>query len=158
MYTYILDKSFRMSTRTTRERLNEFCRFVMYLYGPHYLRHPTSSDIQQLFTHHLNVHVFLGMLESLYYMHWRWNMCPNAYHGQSIKGKYYYSTVLLERRWTKYKFGYYLVNEVYPEKERKDIEWVFWAPKRRSQILCHNINISWSRNHDRGDVYVYHIT
>ncbi|CAI9285524.1 unnamed protein product [Lactuca saligna] len=35
-----------------------------------------------------------GMLGNLYCMHWKWSMCPNAYHGQYTKGNYNYPTVV----------------------------------------------------------------
>lgn len=91
-----LDESFRMSGRTIRKNLHEFCILVLSLHGPQYLHHPTSSDIQMLYAHHVNVHGLHTMLGCLDYMHWRWNLCPNAYHGNYTKGNYHYSTVVLE--------------------------------------------------------------
>lgn len=53
-----LDENFRMFARTTWKALHEFCRYVMSLYDPWYLHHPTSSDIQKLYAHHVNVLFF----------------------------------------------------------------------------------------------------
>ncbi|XP_023768360.1 uncharacterized protein LOC111916947 [Lactuca sativa] len=91
-----LDESFSMSARTARDSLHEFCIDVMSLYGPRYLRRPTTCDIQQLYAHHGNVHGLPRMLGSLDCMNWRWNVCPKAYQGQYTKGNYHYPTVVLE--------------------------------------------------------------
>ncbi|KAI3508277.1 hypothetical protein L1887_23283 [Cichorium endivia] len=199
------DEYFQMSERTARESLEEFCRCVVYIYGPRYLRKPTFSDVQTIYAHHAHVHGFTGMLGSLDCMHWEWGGCPTAWHGQYTRGDKGHPTVVLEAAasqdlwiWhayfgspgsnndiniyqmsplfdnvcngsapylpfqvngTTYKYGYYLVDGIYPEhavvvkplscpvdpkrvkykvaqeRARKDIERAFGALKKRWHIL-----------------------
>ncbi|KAL4592541.1 hypothetical protein LXL04_005541 [Taraxacum kok-saghyz] len=180
-----LDESIRMSARVARESLDIFCDFVLIMYKPRYGREPTRNDIRQLYAHHAQVHGFPGMLGSLDCMHWRWNGCPSAWHGQYTKGQYGYPTVVLQAaasqdmcsdfytkihngtapdssftlRGTQYRFGYYLVDGIYPERSifvktlaypddpqrqkykraqeraRKDIERAFGVLKKRSDRI-----------------------
>ncbi|KAI3509156.1 hypothetical protein L1887_24191 [Cichorium endivia] len=199
------DEYFQMSERTTRETLEEFCRCVIEVYGPRYLRKPTFSDVQALYAHQANVHGFPGMLGSLDCLHWSWTTCPSAWHGQFTRGDKTHPTVILEAvasqdLWiwhaffgapgsindinvlnmsplfdgfcngsapdcpfqvngTTYKYGYYLVDGIYPEyavlvksltcpgdakrikfkaaqeRARKDVERAFGVLKKRWQIL-----------------------
>nr|XP_043611956.1 uncharacterized protein LOC122583637 [Erigeron canadensis] len=43
------DENFEMSARVLRESLAKFCKGVIDIYGPTFLRRPTSSDIQRLY-------------------------------------------------------------------------------------------------------------
>lgn len=95
-HLYELDESFRLSAHTTWESLRGFCIIILHLYKAHYFHRPTCSGIQQFYAHHANLHGFPGMLGILDYMHWRWSICPNAYHGQYTKGNYHYATIILE--------------------------------------------------------------
>ena len=201
-----LDETTRMSARVARESLDLFCDLVLIMYKPRYGREPTRNDIRQLYAHHAQVHGFPGMLGSLDCMHWRWNGCPSAWHGQYTKGQYGYPTVVLQAaasqdmwfwhsyfgapgshndlnilnssdfytklhngtapdssftlRGTQYRFGYYLVDGIYPERSifvktlaypddaqrqkykraqeraRKDIERAFGVLKKRFAILA----------------------
>ncbi|XP_023736868.2 protein ALP1-like [Lactuca sativa] len=196
-----LDESFRMSARTARDSLHFFCKTVIQFYGPKYLRKPT----RKLQAHHASVHGFPGMLGSLDCLHWAWENCPTAYHGQFTRGDHGHPTVVLEAvasqdMWiwhaffgspgsindinvlnrspifnniydgsapdssfqvhgTPYKYGYYLVDGIYPEyvvfvksfstphgsrrkkfkraqeRARKDVERAFGALKKRWFIL-----------------------
>lgn len=54
-----------MYGRVVRESLEEFCRCVVAIYGPRYLRKLTFTDVQSLYVNHANVHGFLGMLGRL---------------------------------------------------------------------------------------------
>lgn len=65
-----LVENLRMSARIARESLHKFCKYVIRLYGPRYLRKPICSDIQQLYVHHTNVHGFPKMLGNLDFLHW----------------------------------------------------------------------------------------
>nr|KAJ0215707.1 hypothetical protein LSAT_V11C300124880 [Lactuca sativa] len=60
----------------------------MKLYRDIYLRHPTKSDVEQLYSAHQAKHGFPGMLE--------WENCPNAWCGQFTRGDHGVPTVILE--------------------------------------------------------------
>ncbi|KAI3700667.1 hypothetical protein L2E82_45304 [Cichorium intybus] len=200
-----LDESIRMAERTSRETLQYFCETVIHLYQGRYMRAPTPNDIRQLYAHHGHVHGFPGMLGNVDCMHRRWDMCPNAWHGQYTKGNYGYPTVVLQAaasqdlwfwhsffgepgsnndinvlnssdlyddlykgtapdssfilRGIEYRYGYYLVDGIYPEhsvlvktltcpsdpqrkrfkraqeRARKDIERAFGVLKKRFHII-----------------------
>ncbi|XP_023762538.1 uncharacterized protein LOC111911000 [Lactuca sativa] len=183
-----LDRSFRMFARIAQDSLHFFCKTVIQFYGPKYLRKPTRNDILQLQAHHASVHGFPGMLGSLDCLHWAWENCPTAYDGCITRyvdlacffgspGSINDINVLnrspifnniydgsapdssFQVRGTPYKYGYYLVDGIYPEyvvfvksflaphgsrrkkfkraqeRVRKDVERAFGALKKRWFIL-----------------------
>ncbi|KAI3741293.1 hypothetical protein L1987_58965 [Smallanthus sonchifolius] len=91
-----LDENIKIAKKTTRICLYKFCKCIINIYGPKYLRKPTSSDIQKIYKHHEEVHGLLGMLGSLYCMHWEWSNCPNAWRGQYMRGDHPAPTIMLE--------------------------------------------------------------
>nr|KAJ0209714.1 hypothetical protein LSAT_V11C400170760 [Lactuca sativa] len=78
-----LDEYLKMFERT------EFYRDI-------YLRHPTKSDVEQLYVAHQAKHGFPGMLGSIDCRHWEWANCPNAWRGQFTPGDHEVPTVILE--------------------------------------------------------------
>lgn len=71
----------KMSERTVQECTYLFCEYVIELYRDIYLRHPTKSDVEQLYVAHQMKHGFPGMLGSIDCTHWEWENCPNAWRG-----------------------------------------------------------------------------
>lgn len=69
---------------------------MIQIYGTRYLRRPTWSDIQQIYDWHEEKHSFPGMLGSLDCMHWEWENCPTAWHGQYQRGDHRHPTIMLE--------------------------------------------------------------
>ncbi|XP_052623592.1 uncharacterized protein LOC128128870 [Lactuca sativa] len=133
-----------MSARIARDSLHFFCKTVIQFYSPKYLRKSTRNIILQLQAHHASVHGFPGMLGSLDCLHWAWENCPTAYHGCITRyvnlacffgspGSINNINVLnrspifnniydgsapdssFQVRGTPYKYGYYLVDGIYPE-------------------------------------------
>ncbi|XP_057811566.1 uncharacterized protein LOC131025795 [Salvia miltiorrhiza] len=70
------DEYMRIEETTSSECLSKFFRVIVQLFGPKYLRRPTFTNCQRLLALHKEKHRFLGMLESLYCMHWSWKNCP----------------------------------------------------------------------------------
>ncbi|GKB93289.1 ALP1-like protein [Tanacetum coccineum] len=101
------------------------------------MRKPTVTDIEKLYRHHEEKHVFSGMLGKLDCTYWEWFGCPYAFKGQyvthdhgsnpficykllcrKIYGYDMLSLVLLGRTTTpivSYPSGYYLIDGIYPE-------------------------------------------
>ncbi|XP_052621824.1 uncharacterized protein LOC111914700 [Lactuca sativa] len=120
-----------MSERTGRDCTYLFCEYVIELYRDIYLRHPTKSDVEQLYVAHEAKHGFPGMLGSIDCTHWEWANCPNAWRGQFTRGDHGVPTVILEAAvsndlWeapdmsyvvngNEYKYGYYLGDGIYPK-------------------------------------------
>ncbi|XP_022031153.1 protein ALP1-like [Helianthus annuus] len=80
------DEYLGMSARTARESLTHFCKGVIELYGPAYLRRLTWSDLQRMYDVHEHVHGFPGMIGSIDCMHWKWEQCPTAWRGTHTRG------------------------------------------------------------------------
>ncbi|GJV11461.1 hypothetical protein Tco_1353002 [Tanacetum coccineum] len=51
-----LDEYLQMGTTTSRLYLEHFCRYVMEIFGPEYLRKPTITDIEKLYVFHEEKH------------------------------------------------------------------------------------------------------
>ncbi|XP_023764785.2 uncharacterized protein LOC111913293 [Lactuca sativa] len=90
------DEYLKMSERTGRDCTYLFCEYVIELYRDIYLRHPTKSDVEQLYAAHEAKHGFPGMLGSIDCTHWEWANCPNAWRGQFTRGDHGVPTVILE--------------------------------------------------------------
>jgi hypothetical protein len=89
-----LDEYIRMGKSTILEIVNQFTRTIIAIYGATYLRQPNSEDIFSLL--HVPEHRgFPGMLGSLDCMHWEWERCPTALHGQ-YRGHFKKPTIILE--------------------------------------------------------------
>jgi hypothetical protein len=89
-----LDEYIRMGESTILEIVNQFTRTIVIIYGATYLRQPNSEDIARLL-HVAEERGFLRMLGSLDCMHWEWERCPTALHGQ-YRGHFKKPTIILE--------------------------------------------------------------
>ncbi|GKA73759.1 hypothetical protein Tco_0780061 [Tanacetum coccineum] len=65
-----LDQYLQMGTTTARKSLQMFCKAIMELYGEEFLRNPTYTEMEKLYTYHEEKHGFPGMLESINYTDW----------------------------------------------------------------------------------------
>nr|KAJ0207515.1 hypothetical protein LSAT_V11C500229770 [Lactuca sativa] len=85
-----------MYERTGWECTYLFCEYVIEFYRDIYLRHPTKSDVKQLYVVHQAKHGFPWMLCSIDCTHLEWANCPNAWRGQLTRGDHGVPTVILE--------------------------------------------------------------
>ncbi|OEL29520.1 hypothetical protein BAE44_0009460, partial [Dichanthelium oligosanthes] len=70
-----LDAEMQMSSTLVLRSLKRFVRTVVHLFGPRYLRAPSPRDVKLLLQEGER-RGFLGMLDSLDCMHWKWKNCP----------------------------------------------------------------------------------
>lgn len=89
-----LDEYVRIGESTALLTLRKFCTGVIEVYGPEYLRPPTTQEVQKLLEENAK-RGFPGMVASIDCMHWTWKNCPVALHGQ-YQGKEGKPTVVLE--------------------------------------------------------------
>nr|GEV66311.1 hypothetical protein [Tanacetum cinerariifolium] len=80
-----LGEYLQMSTKTSRLSLDNFCTFVMKIFGPVYLRKLMITDVVKFYLHHKEKHEFLGMLGRLDCPDWEWFGCPYAHKGQYVR-------------------------------------------------------------------------
>ncbi|XP_047942805.1 uncharacterized protein LOC125189585 [Salvia hispanica] len=78
----MFDEYLQMGETTSLEVLRQFCKGMREVFGPEFLRKPTSDECQRLLDMHGAVHSFLGMMGSIDCMHWEWKNCPVAWKGQ----------------------------------------------------------------------------
>jgi hypothetical protein len=88
------DEYLRISEDTTIESVHRFCKVMIHVFGPTYLRAPNEQDISRLLGENA-ARGWPGMLGSVDCMHWRWKNCPKAWHGQYC-GKSHDPTIILE--------------------------------------------------------------
>jgi len=90
------DEYIRIGESTSIECLHKFCRSIVEVFGPQYLRKPNQDDIQRLLQLHSEKHGFVGMLGSIDCMHWAWRNCPTAWKWQYTRGDHGHPTIMLE--------------------------------------------------------------
>ncbi|XP_047942806.1 uncharacterized protein LOC125189586 [Salvia hispanica] len=121
-----------MGETTSLEELRQFCKGMREVFGPEFLRKPTSDTCQRLLDMHGAVHSFPGMMGSIDCMHWEWKNCPVAWKGQFTTGSNNDINVLQSSPLfndecrgegpeisfvandTQYRWGYYLADGIYP--------------------------------------------
>ncbi|XP_065859533.1 uncharacterized protein [Euphorbia lathyris] len=90
------DEYIRIAECTALECLEKFCRAIIEVFGPVYMRRPNAADVHRLFQMHEETHGFPGMLGSLDCMHWAWKNCPVGWKGQYTRGDHGIPTIMLE--------------------------------------------------------------
>nr|XP_040256233.1 uncharacterized protein LOC120973963 [Aegilops tauschii subsp. strangulata] len=103
--------------------VDDFCKAVLAVFGPEYLREPTAADTEKLLAINAGM-CFPGMLASIDCIHWKWNTCPFAWQGQ-YKGhrslvfarlaEGHSPEVNFEINGHHYNKGYYLADGIYPQ-------------------------------------------
>jgi hypothetical protein len=72
------DEYLRIGEDTTMEFVRRFCKAVIRIYGPKYLRAPNEENMVRLMAQN-EVRGWPCMLGSIDCMHWNWKNCPKAW-------------------------------------------------------------------------------
>lgn len=77
----LIDEYARMSESTCLEFMYRFCKTVIAMFGPEYLREPNATDTTRLLAKNA-IRGFLGMLGSIDCMHREWKNYHSAWQSQ----------------------------------------------------------------------------
>jgi hypothetical protein len=77
--TYATDDYVCVGESTTLKCLRRFVVAIVEVFGPQYLRLSNEQDTTKLIAIGAR-RGFLGMLDSIDYMHWGWKNCPTTWH------------------------------------------------------------------------------
>ena len=77
----LIDEYVRMSGSTCLDSLYKFCRVVIVVFGPEYLRKTTLEDTARLLAMNTS-RGFPGMLGGIDCMHWERKNRPSTWQGQ----------------------------------------------------------------------------
>ena len=75
--TNVVDEYLRLDVSTTIESLKRFVKSIVEIFEDQYLRRPNSIDISRLMMI-VDQRGFLGMLDNIDCMYWKWKNCPIA--------------------------------------------------------------------------------
>jgi hypothetical protein len=89
-----VDEYVRIGESTARKTLRHFCRAVIDVFGPTYLRKPNAADVARLLQQGEDCG-FPGKLGSMDCMHWPWRNCPTSWKGQ-FTGRNKHPSLILE--------------------------------------------------------------
>jgi hypothetical protein len=89
-----VDEYLRILETTAMMSLKLFAQAMVSLYSDTYLRSPTKHDVARLLADGES-RGFLGMLESIDDMHWKWKNCSTAWRGM-YSGHKHEATIILE--------------------------------------------------------------
>lgn len=81
----LIDEYVQMCESTGLESMYRFCRAVIAVFGPEYLREPTTADTTRLLSMNAS-RGFSGMLGSIDCMHWKWKNYPCTCHSCMLDG------------------------------------------------------------------------
>ncbi|GKE37600.1 ALP1-like protein [Tanacetum coccineum] len=121
-----LDEYLQMSKRSSRVSLDHFCKSVMEMFGPKYLRKPTVTDVAKLYRHREEKHEHPRMLGSLDYL-WIWHAFFGVVGSNNDINVLYQSPLFNDLKTRRaleipfvangvtYPWGYYLVEMIYSE-------------------------------------------
>jgi hypothetical protein len=85
----------KLGKTTVIECLEYYCSGIIECFRDEFLHHPTVADTQHLLTK-VEECKFLGMLGSIYCMHWQWHNCPVGWQGQFTRRDIKHRTIILE--------------------------------------------------------------
>ncbi|GKC10142.1 ALP1-like protein [Tanacetum coccineum] len=111
-----------MGHATSLQSLEHFCRSIIQIFGPEFLRKPTITDVERLYAFHEEKYGLQGMLGSLDCTDWAWFGCPVAHKAQYCRRDHgpdpfiLLEAVASQDLWIWHAFlGYYLCDGIYPE-------------------------------------------
>jgi hypothetical protein len=88
------DEYLHIGEDTSMELVRRFCKVMICVFGPTYLRALNEQDISRLLGENAE-RGWPGILGSVDCMHWHWKNCPKAWHVQFC-GKSHDPTIIFE--------------------------------------------------------------
>jgi hypothetical protein len=89
-----VDDHLAMSESPSIKCVKRFAVTMVEVFGPEYLRAPNAQDTARLLEEN-TARGFPSMLGFIDCMHWRWKICPAAWHGH-FRGHIENSTIILK--------------------------------------------------------------
>lgn len=74
-----IDNYVKIRESTAISSFKTFCQSIIEVFENEYLRLPNANNISRLLAMG-EAREFLGMLGTLYCLHWKWKNCPRALH------------------------------------------------------------------------------
>ena len=89
-----LDELLRFGESTVALVVDKFCRAVIQVFGPTYLRPPNAEDLELILKGY-EATGWIGCMGFIDVMKWVWKNCPMAWRGQ-YQGRETHPTIALE--------------------------------------------------------------